>query len=518
MNALNSVLLPSRRCPRAAAALVAAGLCLALASPAAAKIDPERISDDLTNWYYLSNVTEAQIVNLINAEDARLIDIEVFDTAPITFTAAFVRNTGTYASGWWWYYGLTAAEVAVHLDANNARLIDIERYIDDGLERFAVIMVPNVGPQAKAWWWYYGITPTEISGYLDANNGRLTDIESYDTGAGRRYAVIMLENTGEDAAGWAWYYNTDVTTVQAYMEQNNMRLLEFEMRNPATPTMDAILISNSYQTPQTWWWYYGVAFDQIDDLAAQAGSRVVDIDRYDAGGGTFRYNLVLLNDATSLTVDVAQILDWGNNGDTGCYLREIGGPTYASLQPDFGFEPASSIKIAHHLHAMRQVMAGNISLATPVNYSINYSSSCPLGGAPTTTQTLRETLRRMMVNSDNAATKGIADLYGFNAITATAQTAGGMTSSSVNHELGCGAAALADPNVLTLSDAGRLFERVETAVALSPAMRDTFYTLMQNQGTVGPWWFTTDLRGTVDDVAVGLGLGNFADSYWTSDK
>ncbi|MEN8007066.1 MAG: serine hydrolase [Candidatus Krumholzibacteriota bacterium] len=504
------------RCPYSIAIALAIFLLL-LPAFADATIDPERIEDAQTGWYYLSNVTEAQITNLVNTEGARLIDIEIFSTSPLRFTAAFVRNSGVYASGWWWYYGQTIADINLHLAENNARLIDIERYTFDGVERFAAVMVPNTGAQAKAWWWYVGITTADITAFINTNGGRLVDIESYDVGGVQRYAVIMLKNTGEDAAGWAWFFNTDLPTLQNYMTDNNMRLLEFEVRDPAAPRFDAVLISNTYQPPKTWWWYYNVPFSELIELANQAGSRIVDIDHYQIDGQD-RYNIVMLNNSSDLTVEMAQILEWGSDGDTGVYLREISGPTLASLQPDFQFKAASTMKAVYHLHTMRDVMAGNINLAAPINYSINYSGSCPIGGAPTTTQSLQEVLRRMMVNSDNAATKAISDMYGFPAITNTAQNIAGMSSTSANHTLGCGADAIANPNTLTLRDAGELYDRIETLQVLNQPMRETYYSLMQNQDTPGPWWFTTDLEATIGDVAVNLGFPNAADSFWAATR
>ena len=38
-------------------------------------------------------------------------------TDPLRFTAAFVRNEGTYQSGWWWYFGVTVNEIRTMHDA-----------------------------------------------------------------------------------------------------------------------------------------------------------------------------------------------------------------------------------------------------------------------------------------------------------------------------------------------------------------------------------------------------------------
>jgi len=505
----------SSRVGRAACGLVL-GLSILVTASARAAVDPERIEDAETGWYYLSNVTEAQIWDVVDTYGARVTDIEIYSTSPLRFTAAFVANAGVYASGWWWYFGLTFEQVAEYVDQNNARLIDIERYEVDGQARWAVVMVPNSGAQQKAWWYYAGITPSLISSYLDENGARLVDIESYvSPDGGRLYAVIMIANVGEDYTPWGWFYNADLATIQAYLSENNFRILEFEVRDAQNARFDAIMIPLAYHTPATWWWYYNVPFSQLDDLANQAGSRIVDIDTY-VTSGQRRYNVVMLNNATPLTVEIGQIMDWGADGDTGCYLREIGGPTLAALQPDFPFEPASTIKAVYHLHTMRDVMAGGADLDELVTYSENYSGSCPLGGAPFTTQPLQEVLRRMMVNSDNAAAKAISDRYGFAAITSTAQNVAGMASTSANHTLGCGAEAIANPNTLTLADAGRMYERIQNLQIVDEPARDTYYSLMQNQDTPSPWWFTTDLRATIDEEAADLGLPENTDSFWAN--
>ena len=226
----------------------------------------------------------------------------------------------------------------------------------------------------------------------------------------------------------------------------------------------------------------------------------------------------MLNNANSLTVQMGSILDWGGDGSTGAYLREVDGGTLAYLQPDFVFEPASTIKAVHHLHTMRDVMFGGADLTDDVTYSENYSGSCPLGGAPFTTVSLQETLRRMMVNSDNAAAKGISDIYGFAAITSTAQNVAGMASTGVYHTLGCGGEAVANPNQLTLRDVGEMYDRIENLQILDQTHRDIYYSLMQNQDTPGPWWFTTDLEDLIDEVAGDLGVPDAANSVWAATR
>jgi len=74
----------------------------------------------------------------------------VQSTSPYRFAVATAANTGVHARGWYWYYGLTAAQVKAKLKEKNGRLIDLETYTAGGARRFAVVMVVNTGPRASA--------------------------------------------------------------------------------------------------------------------------------------------------------------------------------------------------------------------------------------------------------------------------------------------------------------------------------------------------------------------------------
>jgi hypothetical protein len=56
----------------------------------------------------------------------------------------------TIATARWWYYGQTASQVTALLSANKARLISIDPYQTSAGLRFAVVMVPNSGDQARS--------------------------------------------------------------------------------------------------------------------------------------------------------------------------------------------------------------------------------------------------------------------------------------------------------------------------------------------------------------------------------
>jgi hypothetical protein len=486
-----------------------------------ARADEERTLTTPTAWWWLYNATEADINNLASADNARVIDIEVQSTNPIRFAAVFVHNTGVYARGWWWYYGLTATDISNYLAANNGRLIDIERYVDPavGADRFAVVMVQNTGSAQKGWWYYYNETIANIGNLTTANNARPVDIDLVPSTG--NHDVIMISNTGADASGWWHLYNISAANLATFINTNSARLIDLDVRDPAAATFDALLIPNSGASAVNWWWYYGVTGAQLGDFINQDGARIVDLETWVDGLGTRRFAAVLVNNSNALTTRIANILQYGSDGTTGLYLKEVGGPVLASLEQGFAYEPASSIKVIVLTHAMRQVMLGFDNLNNNVTYSVNYSGSCPIAGPPNTTQSLALTMRDMMWYSDNAATYGLCNRYGVANINNTAAVIGQMTNTRINHTpIGCAGQAIANPNQMTLEDSGMLYERVANGSIFDPATRTTFYSEMQSDTTplASQWWFTTSLHDLIYQEAASLGVPDAAPSYWHNTK
>jgi len=496
-----------------ALAILLVALCLAPSAWAIA--DLERTDDTPTAWYWLYGQTGQQITDFIIANNVRLVDLEVESTSPIKFTAAFLPNTGLHSTGWWWYYNLSGATIATLVTNNSARLIDIERYEENGVEKFAVIMVPNTGAQGKAWWYYYGVTSSTVTSVVTSNNARIVDIESWDTPSGRRYAVVMIRNTGSDYRLWWYYLNASQTTITNSINANNSRLIEYERRSSGT--FDAVLHINTGAEQDNWWWYYNVSASQLTSLFEQNGARITDIDPYYVSG-SLKFSVVMINNLNDASREMAESLGYGGDGATGFYLKEVNGPVVISLQPDYVFEPASSIKIAHHLHAMREVMLGQASLSEMINYSTNLNGSCPIGGSPIVSEPLSTVLLKMMQNSNNNATEAIAQRFGVGSINATSNGIGGMPSTSVNHLIGCGNDAVANPNAMTLGNATTMHERMAQGLLLDNSNRDTFRSLMQNEDTASPWWFTNDLQDVIIEEATSLGIAEWADVYWENTQ
>ncbi|MBL8723980.1 MAG: serine hydrolase [Planctomycetes bacterium] len=419
--------------------------------------------------YYYGGVSAATLSS-IASQGYRLVDLEV--RTPTTFDATFVQNTGSYQSSWWWYYGITAAQVTSHLATNNARLIDLEAYEDGaGNLRFACVMEDNTGTNAKAFWWYYGVSGSQISTHLTNNNARLVDVDSYEFNGSTVYDCVMIRNTGDDARSWWYYLNVSPTTIATNLGNNSAQLYHLDRRSNGN--YNCIMLRNP--TPAGFWWYYGKSLSEVEYYVGRNGMRLIDIESY-VDNGARRYAVVGINNSNALTTTVGSAMRSRTNGNVGAFMERINGGNVVSLNARTTFEPASTMKTLHHVHAMRSVNLGTVTLRSPINVFTNYMpspASCPIDTGATSEQ-LQTVLRLMMENSDNARTQAITAHFGQSSINATA-AAIGMSDTSLNHRLGC-AVAVTNPNRTTLFDLHTLHERVANGYLGS--FRDNFYELM----------------------------------------
>lgn len=347
-------------------------------APDSTALTDDRSTGVPTGWWAYTNVSAATLTSLYEAKGARLTDIEVHSIvggAP-RFTARMVQNSGAYAvPGWWWYYGLSYSQVGAKLGEKNARLIDLDPYdAGGGAIRYAAVMVSNTGSAARAWWWYSGVTSAQIGGYLDDHNARLIDLDTYYPGGEKRYSAVMVSNTGADAKGWQWWLNQTEAGVNAKVAAFTGRIVDIE-RLP-DGKFNVVLVRNTGSDSFAWWWYYG--FPSITDLlnyANQLGVRPVDIETY-VSGGSRRYMGVFIENSNATTRRIfnlfaGKFLDSNGNPTRGifeAYLKQVGGSVLVDLNSARPAETASSLKALHLLHAMKQVQANPGLLDDPFVY------------------------------------------------------------------------------------------------------------------------------------------------------
>ena len=446
-------------------------------------------------------VTASQIASYLNSGN-RLVDLEVDSASPLRFNATYVGNTGAYGAGYWWYTNLTGSQLSANLTNNQARLIDLEAYDNgSGSTRFACIMVPNTGSNGKAWWYQYGVQPSTIANTLAANSARLVDFDSYTLNGNTYYLGVMIRNTGSDYRPFWWHYNATTATINNSTQQNGSRV--YCMNRRSNGRFDAVLIDEA-QTPK-WSWWYNLDAAGVTQKLGNWGHRPINFESYYVNGQR-RFAMATINNCNALTTDISQLMR-SNNGDgtMGAYLRQLGGSELVGLNQFAVFEPASTIKTLHNVHAHRQMHLGMASLSTLLPVFTNYESpgsSCPIDTG-LITETLAQSTFLMMNNSDNARTQAIRAFFGEANINNTANALG-MNSTQIRHRLGCGPEMWANPNATTLFDLGQLHEAVSNGYLGN--FRDEFYAVMLNNQS----WGTPNISTVIDQEGAQLGMSTTA--------
>ena len=509
---------------RRAGLLLLLAAFVATATTTEAATDPERHSTNETGWGWYKSVNEADLNTFMGRNSMRLIDVEVLDGAAPKFAATMVHNSGVYnRSSWHWYFGLTFDELVNlgEITSGRERALDVEDYKVGSARRYAVITVDNTGEDAKAWWWYFNASKAFIANHL--NNRRIIDLDGRPGTS--KYDVIMIANTGEDQRPWWYYYSRTPAQIKEKLKDKTARLVDIE--RDGSGKFNVVMVR---RTGQYWWWYYGITGNRVGQLVAQNGARLVDIERYSTDNGN-RYAVIMLNNLDPLSTKVREIMRPGVQGASfGFYLKEVGGPVWAALQRNHVFEPASMIKVVHHLTAFQAVVDDDASLTEDITWYVRPSDDARYPGdsdysddknkcaydsdgnaitsEPYTDELGEVILRQMMEQSDNRTTDATLNRFGLPGVNATADAIG-MDDTEINHRIGCPHKSSPQPyerNEFTLHDAGLLYESVSNGTQLSGTLRDTFYDYMVN-GTSG--W-----KEIVDEEAADLGLSQaIADDF-----
>ncbi|MEM9379037.1 MAG: serine hydrolase [Planctomycetota bacterium] len=454
-------------------------------TPAAGQSQADVVTQ--TAWRWRGNAPLSSIDIDINA-GYRLVDIEVESVGPLRFSAVSVRNTGDYAKTWWWYYGQTASQVTQRLSQHNARLIDVEPYDTSNGVRYAILLIRNTGSDFSATHgWIPSYSFNQVVNWRNSNpTRRIVDIQPHLVNGLLRYTFAWVQNSGSLYQPWGLYMNTTPSFLSNTLASTNERIVDLEVMDD-TERMTVLTAPND---GNAWYWFYGVRSGDVQTTIGQYASRPIDLQRYRTQSGSIRYGFVVRRNENDLTVaaTAAQRSYLPISTRSGLLLREFNGATSTMAGTFEGrtFEPASLLKTAHHFAAMRRVWRGLDSLNASVTENMGLNGSCPTGTNPTT-RTLRNVVRSMMESSSNTATEAIRARYGTSIIESICDD-WGASGVELNHTLGCLCGNTR--NEASLLDFAGLHESA-VGGALGTA-RDNFYGLMSNGLDFGRGIFDTE--------------------------
>lgn len=431
---------------------------------------------DPTAWKWYHGVTPATLSTQV-ANGYRIVDLEVEQESPLRLSAALVRNTGDHKKTWWWYYGQTSQQVKDRLSQNGARLVDLQVYRVNGQKRYAVVMIKNAGDDAASWWYYTDATFNYLMDKVSDNSARLIDIDSYEVNGVRRYSGIMVRNTGSHARSWWVYANVSAATVSQKLSEHRARLVDIERQG------SNFTVIMERRSGPGWWWYHGLTSAQLKDRYDQNGARIADIEPYMTNSGK-RFDVIMVSNVNALTASIRAQISSGTTGNPeyGFLLREVDGPTLASLRPEHRYYSASSIKTLQAARAMDWVENQGGSLATQLNvYAGNGSNTCSDVGA-VTQESMGTAIRRMLVNSNNSSTNAVQVFFSANGITNYGRNTVGMSNDTlIGGRFGCGGPNASTVTTTDLDDITTLYEDLSQGALLSPGNVQWLHDNMLNE-------------------------------------
>ena len=150
---------------------------------------------DAKSWWWYYNQTTASLTTLWQNNTARITQVNSYVTGGQTkYAAVMISNTGADAKGWWWYVNATPSNIVTNINANNARLIDLDR--DSATGNYNVIM-ESCSTGCPLWWWYVGMTGQQLLDLSAQNGSRIIDTNSYSGCGGTCYSFVMINNSND---------------------------------------------------------------------------------------------------------------------------------------------------------------------------------------------------------------------------------------------------------------------------------------------------------------------------------
>ena len=141
-------------------------------------------------WYY--GMSAADLLSILSTNNARPITVYPYDVGgTLYFAAVMVSNTGADLKGWWYDYDRSTSELLNLVIARGARIVDFRSYLRAGTRYYSAVMIPNTGADAHAWWFYAGATAAQLATIAQADQARLYSIAVSDPVAGTFDAILV---------------------------------------------------------------------------------------------------------------------------------------------------------------------------------------------------------------------------------------------------------------------------------------------------------------------------------------
>ncbi len=167
-----------------------------------------------------------------------------------------------------------------------------------------------------AWWVFAGLTPTALTEKAFELNARPVDIEVTSVTAGvPTMTVRLVENTGAYAIpGASWVWDKTEAQLEAHVNSTQSRLIELVRYDAGGGNIRwiALMVPNSGATARSWGWLPGRTKAEILAWLSANNQRIIDLDSYGSGSARRWNALTVANtgaDRKAYDWDVSQTLD-----------------------------------------------------------------------------------------------------------------------------------------------------------------------------------------------------------------
>jgi hypothetical protein len=221
-------------------------------------------------WAFASAETNAKLVASVNdafgGKGGRVIDVDIrrlgFGSAGGVqehgLRLVIVPNYGPAARAWWWSgtTGATADELA---DIINGKAWPAGNWKQDGIKKKLVSLargkdgkfrfVLNEWKPGETWWWGYGASLDNIAAVLNGQAWATFKADKIE----KRLVSLKRHGKGNwtflmvprEGLDWWWWPDKSMKDLAAFAEANNARIIDLDEWNYPHMTFSAVLVQNT---------------------------------------------------------------------------------------------------------------------------------------------------------------------------------------------------------------------------------------------------------------------------------
>ncbi len=204
---------------------------------------------DAKGWWFYQGQSIAQLTALWQANSARIVQVnDYMKGATKYYAAVMVDNTGANNRDWWWYVDATIGQLTNSINANNARLIDLD--IDPATGNYNAVMT-SCSSGCPLWWWYVGIATSDLLNITAQDGARIIDAQSTSGCGDRCWSFVLINNSNAITSRVGQMLRATDGTKGLYLKQVNgpvlASLLDGTIFEPASTIKVAVHLYTARQ-------------------------------------------------------------------------------------------------------------------------------------------------------------------------------------------------------------------------------------------------------------------------------